>query len=160
MTAPVRTVNAEGIELIKTFEGLKDGGPDTPGLEPYLDPIGIPTIGWGSIWGIDGKRVTMEHRAISLEEAEGLLRRELFHTRLSVQRMIRVPLTDNQFAALASFTYNLGGGNLQASTLRTKLNREDYFGAADEFPKWRRAGGVILPGLVRRRAAERALFLA
>ena len=86
------------------------------------------------------------------------VRHELARTEYDVSRLINVPLTENQFGALVSFTYNVGSGNLKASTLRQKLNRGDYAGAADEFPKWRRAGGKILRGLVRRRAAERALF--
>lgn len=149
-----------GIELIKFYEGLVDGDPDTPGLDPYLDPIGIPTLGWGSIWGLDGKRVTMDHPAIDMAQAEALLAREVASTEKAVARLIRVPLTESQFSALVSFTYNVGSGRLQGSTLRMKVNRGDYAGAADEFPKWRRAGGRILRGLVRRRAKERALWLS
>jgi lysozyme len=65
----------------------------------------------------------------------------------------------NEFSSLCSFIYNVGSGNFQSSTMRMKLNRLDYGGAADEFPKWRKSAGRILPGLVRRRAAEKALFL-
>ena len=74
--------------------------------------------------------------------------------------IIKTALTENQFSALVSFTFNLGAGALQRSTLRMKLNRGEVQGAADEFPKWLIAGGRILAGLVRRRAAERALFLS
>ena len=69
-------------------------------------------------------------------------------------------LTQNQFDALVSFSFNVGLGNLQASTLRQKLNRGDYEGAGNEFPKWRKAGGKVLPGLVRRRADEKNLFMS
>lgn len=151
--------NSRGVEIIKFYEGILDGKPDTPGLDPYLDPINIPTIGWGSTWGLDHKRVTMEHPPISKDQAGFLLGRELTSTERMIARLIRVPISANMFSALASFTYNVGSGNLQNSTLRMKLNREDYDGAANEFPKWRRAGGVILNGLVRRRATEQALFL-
>jgi len=68
------------------------------------------------------------------------------------------PLSENQFSALVSFTYNVGSGNLQCSTLRMKLNKMDMAGAAKEFPKWRQAGGRILPGLVRHRIEERRLW--
>ncbi|MCY1305462.1 Lysozyme RrrD [compost metagenome] len=73
---------------------------------------------------------------------------------------MRVPLSQGQFDALASFVFNLGSGNLQCSTLLRKLNAKDYAGAADEFPRWNKAGGKVLAGLTRRRAAERALFLS
>ena len=72
----------------------------------------------------------------------------------------RVKLNQNQFDALVSFTYNLGAGALGSSTLLGKLNRGDFEGAADEFPKWNKAGGKVLNGLVKRRAAERSLFLS
>ena len=71
-----------------------------------------------------------------------------------------MPVTQNQFDALVSFTYNLGAGNLRSSTLLKKLNAGDYAGAADEFPKWNKAGGKELAGLTRRRNAERDLFLS
>lgn len=153
-------INARGLDIIKHFEGLVDGDSNTPGLEPYRDPIGIPTLGYGSIWGMDGARVAMDHRPISEAEAEFLLDREARHTENAVAKLIHASLTPNQFSALVSFTYNVGSGNLQASTLRQKINRGDYAGAADELPKWRRAGGRILRGLVLRREAERLLFLA
>jgi len=152
-------LNEQGLSIIKDFEGLVDGDPDTPGLDPYLDPVGIPTIGWGSIWGSDGRRVTMDHPPISKNEAERLLAREVRHTERYVARLLKVPVTSNQFSALVSLTYNIGSGNLQASTLLRLLNRNQVNKAADEFPKWRRAGGRILLGLVRRRAVERQLFL-
>jgi GH24 family phage-related lysozyme (muramidase) len=84
---------------------------------------------------------------------------ELHHIESAVPRLIKAPLTQNQFDALASFTFNLGSGRLQSSTLRAKTNRLDYEGAADEFPKWRKAGGRVLAGLVRRRAEERRLWM-
>jgi lysozyme len=76
-----------------------------------------------------------------------------------VSAAVTVPLNDNEFGALTSFTFNLGIGNLKSSTLLKKLNAGDRAGAADEFGKWVNAGGKPLPGLVKRRAAERALFL-
>ena len=119
----------------------------------------VPTIGYGSTWTFDGSRVTLHHPSITEDEAEILLLREIRNSEKAVDRLIQVDLNENEFSALCSFVYNLGSGNLQSSTLRAKLNRTDYEGAANEFPKWRRAGGRILAGLVRRRAAEKALFL-
>jgi lysozyme len=140
-----------GLEIIKMFEGFRS--------EPYLCPAGVATIGFGSTRGVDGNRVTLEHGAISRDEAEEMLAHDLQNVEKSVGRLIRVPLTQNQFDALVSFTYNLGSGRLQSSTLRSKLNREDYEGAADEFPKWVKAGGRVLPGLVKRRVVERRIFM-
>ena len=79
---------------------------------------------------------------------------------LGVFKVRLMLISDNQFSALVSFTFNVGAGALQRSTLRMKLNRGEYQNAAGEFPKWRMAGGRVLAGLVRRRAAERALFMA
>ena len=142
--------NDAGIEIIKHFEGWSAKG--------YQDPIGIWTIGYGSIWELCGGRVTAKTPPLSEEEGELLLRRELNHVEKAVDRLIIVELTGNAFSSLCSFTYNLGSSRLKSSTLRAKLNRGDYKGASAEFPKWRRAGGRILSGLVRRRVEERKLF--
>jgi len=147
-------------DIIKKWEGLVDGDPDTPGLDPYICPAGVPTIGWGSTWDRNGNPVTMQHPPITVQEAQELLEQEVSHTELALLRLVTAELTPEQHAALVSFTYNVGSGNLQASTLRRKLNRGDYDGASDEFPKWRKAGGRVLAGLVSRRAEERALFLS
>ncbi len=152
--------NEQGMAIIKFYEGILDGLPATPGFDPYLDPIGIPTIGYGSTWGLDADRVTMSHPPITMNEAEFLLSREAKVAELAVMKLIRSELTPNMFSALVSLTYNIGSGNFQSSTLRMKLNRGQYEDAAGEFWKWRRAGGVILRGLVRRRETERALFVA
>jgi lysozyme len=102
----------------------------------------------------------MAHPEISEAQGEYFLLREIAHVERAVSRLIRTPLNSAQFSALVSFTYNLGSGNLQRSTLRMMANRGDLIGAGEEFPKWRRAGGKILRGLIRRRAAERALWLS
>ena len=94
------------------------------------------------------------------EEVDELLYKDLKRFETGVKRLTKVALSQGQFDALVSFSFNVGLGNFQSSTLRSKLNREDYKGAAEEFPKWRRAGGKILPGLVKRRVDERALFLS
>ena len=96
---------------------------------------------------------------ITEAEAEVLLIRDLESSEGWVRRLIKTALTKNQYSALTSFIFNVGAGALQRSTLRMKLNSEKFQGATDEFPKWRRAGGRILAGLVRRRVAEQTLFL-
>jgi lysozyme len=140
-----------GIELIKRFEGFSS--------TPYLCPADVPTIGYGNTRRFDGSRVAMDDEPISEADGEALLAHELLSFERSVDKLITAELTQVMFDALVSFTYNLGSGNLQSSTLRMKLNRGNYEGAADEFPKWRKAGGRVLQGLVRRRIAERKLFL-
>lgn len=144
-------INDEGLGIIKKWEGCS--------LVPYLDPIGIPTIGVGSIWSFDGGRVTMDHRQITKAEADGLLKKQLGRTQGFIDRLVSVPVNENQFSALCSLISNIGSGNFQASSLRAKLNRLDYWGASNEFWKWRRAGGRILRGLVLRRKDETELFV-
>jgi lysozyme len=144
-------VNEAALTIIKSFEGFSS--------DPYLDPIGIPTIGFGSIWSANGDRISMDHPPVDKNKATELLQREVRHVEAAIGRLIKAELTENMFSAIASLAYNIGTGNLQRSTLRIKLNRGKYLDAADEFPKWRKAGGRVLKGLVRRRIAERALFV-
>ena len=143
--------NNAGLQIIKTFEGFRSS--------PYKCSAGVPTIGFGSTRGFDSKPVKMGMGSITEDEADQLLKRDIGSAERSVERLIRVQINDNEFSSLVSFVYNLGSGRLQSSTLRAKLNRDEREGAADEFPKWRRAGGKILKGLVLRREAERSLFL-
>ena len=144
-------INKSGLHIIVAFEGFAE--------RAYLCPAGIPSIGFGSTRLADGSRVTMDSPKITEAEAKILLRQHLDHVEMAIRKLVRVELNENEFSALCSFTYNLGSGRLQSSTLRAKLNRNDKLGAANEFPKWRRAGGRILRGLVRRRALEQKLFL-
>tara|TARA_R110000803_G_scaffold1629_11_gene5303 strand:- start:2800 stop:3177 length:378 start_codon:yes stop_codon:yes gene_type:complete len=123
-----------------------------------MDPVGVPTIGFGSIWSFDHTRLAINHRDITKNEAEFLLKRELRTTENAVARMVASKLTENQFSAICCLVYNVGSGRFRSSTIRMKLNRKDYIGASNEFWKWRRAGGKILKGLVRRRAEEKGLF--
>ena len=141
----------EGLDLIKLYEGYSSS--------PYLCPAQHWTIGYGAIWGMDDKRVTEDHPYINEDQADYLLRRDVKKSEMAVLRHIRVPLEDGQFNALCSFVFNLGSGALQSSTLRRKINRGDYIGAADEFPRWVYAGGRRLKGLVRRREHERSMFM-
>jgi len=140
-----------GIDLIKRFEGFSGN--------PYRCPADIPTIGYGSTRYADGREVSMSDPAITEPQAIQLLADTLGRYEKGVTGLATAPLTQSQFDALVSFAYNLGLGNLGNSTLLKKLNNRDYAGAADEFPRWVRGGGKILPGLVKRREAERKLFL-
>jgi GH24 family phage-related lysozyme (muramidase) len=165
-----RRINDAGLELVKEFEGLHSrtfqSGPNKGELVPngsvtaYFDPVRVPTIGWGNINSVTAGDVDV--KVITLAEAEKLLRADLAGAEDAVSDLITVPLNDNEFSALVSFTFNLGKGALQGSTLRRRLNRGDsrVSIANDEFRKWVMAGGKELPGLVRRRKAERDLFLS
>lgn len=140
--------NDAGIKLIKEFEGLR--------LKAYPDPGtgGAPwTIGYGSTFGVT-KGMT-----ITAEQAETMLRRDLKKFEGIVTMAVTVPLNENQFAALVSFAYNCGPKNLLDSTLLKRVNAGRFKDAADEFSKWNKAAGRVMPGLTRRRDAERALFL-
>jgi GH24 family phage-related lysozyme (muramidase) len=165
-----KRINDAGLELVKEFEGLHSrvfkSGPRRGQLVPnggvtaYFDPVRVPTIGWGNIDSVTASDVDV--KVITLLEAEGLLRSDLKGAEDAVSSLITVPLNDNEFSALVSFTFNLGKGALEDSTLRRRLNRGDnrVSIANDEFKKWVLAGGRVLPGLVRRRQAERVLFLS
>ncbi|MRT06985.1 glycoside hydrolase family protein [Pantoea agglomerans] len=138
-------VSNNGINLIKRFEGLE--------LKSYKDSVGILTIGYGHTHAVKAGGV------ITGEQADAFLREDLQVAELTVNTNVKVNLTQGQFDALVSFVFNLGSGNFVKSTLIKKLNAGDYAGAADEFSKWVNAGGKKLPGLVKRRAAEREVFL-
>lgn len=150
---------SEGIDFIKRFEGLHDGDRRTPLLEPMRDPIGIWTLGWGSIYDINGCWVSAATPAISPDEAEWLLMRD-FDIAMEKAILLSQPaeLVNAQIVALGSFVYNVGAAAYRASTLRCKV-RENDTTAVMEFRRWIFAGGRRLPGLVRRRAAEAALYL-
>lgn len=143
-------MTGQALELIAEFEGFS--------ASPYPCPAGVPTIGYGATRWEDGTRVTMEDAPITEARARSLLSHHCEEVGRAVDRLVVVPLAEHQRAALVSFAYNIGSGALAASTLRQRLNRGDYAGAAAEFPRWRFSGGRVLAGLVRRRAAERALF--
>jgi len=143
-------INSDGLRLLKSFESLE--------LLAYLDPVGVWTIGYGTTM-IDGQPVYRGLR-ITEAEAEALLQNDLNRFERAVRNGVTIDINSNQFSALVSFTYNVGSGAFQGSTLRRRLNQNDIAGAADEFLRWVRGGGSVLPGLVRRRDAERALFLS
>lgn len=139
------SLSQNGLDLIKGFEGLR--------LNAYQDSAGVWTIGYGHT-GPDVR----PGMSITQAQAEQLLRQDVARFEQAVRDNVRVPLTQNQFDALVSFTYNVGEGALQDSTLLRKLNAGDYAGAQTEFGRWVYAGGERLEGLERRRAAEAALF--
>lgn len=141
----MREINQAGIDLIKSFEGFR--------AEPYQDSIGIWTQGWGHTLGID-----QNSPEITQEDAEIWLEDDLSDAEHSVENKVSVALNDNQYAALVSLVFNIGSFPL-LGTLGIKLNNGDYEGAADEFQRWCHAGGQVVEGLVRRRDAEKALFL-
>ena len=144
-------ISDKGISLIKQLEGLR--------LTAYQDSVGVWTIGYGWTQPVDGKPIRAG-MTIKEETAERLLRTGLVGYESDVSKLVKVRLTQGQFDALVSFAYNLGTRALSTSTLLKKLNAGDYAGAADEFPRWNKAGGKVLPGVTRRREAERALFLS
>jgi lysozyme len=138
------TYSPNGFKLTEQFEGLQ--------LKAYQDIAGIWTNGYGNTHNVvPGSTITMEQAvsdlASNIEGAEFV-----------VNRVVTVPLTQNQFDALVDFVFNLGSGNFQSSTLLRLLNQKNYVGASQEFPKWNHSGGHIVEGLTRRRLAEQALF--
>lgn len=144
-----RQITQAGINLIRKFEGFSS--------TRYICPAGVYTIGYGhairkgELW--DSPTVT-----ITEEEATALLIEDVKIAERAVSRLIAVPLSDSQFDAIVDFTFNLGGGALQRSTLRSMLNRGEYQNTSLEFPKWCWAGGRRVNGLLRRRIEEQKLF--
>ncbi len=135
---------AAGIKLVADFEGFRS--------QAYLCPAGVWTIGHGFTKGVKrGDTITLADSLKRLEQ-------EYIGFESAVLRLVKVPLTDNQLAALTSFAFNVGTGALGSSTLLRLLNAGQYEDAAKQFARWNKAGGKALSGLVRRRAAEAALF--
>ncbi len=139
-----RRINQNGIDLIKQFEGLH--------LSPYLCPSRIWTIGYGHT------RTVRAGMQITEAQADQLLDEDLRLFERSVSRLVTVPLSDNQFAALVCFCFNIGTGNFESSTLLRLLNRGWYEQVPAQLMRWNRANGEIFGGLARRRAAEARLW--
>ena len=146
----MRHVTQHGINLIKRFEGFE--------AEIYLDAAGLPTIGYGHL--LRSGEAEMFKNGISPEAGEALLIKDVLSAESAVLRLVRVPLTDGQFDALVSFTFNLGAGALQRSTLRRKVNREEHNEVPEQFMRWVWAGGRSLRGLIRRREEESLHYIA
>ena len=144
----VRHVTDVGLQFVRSFEGFRP--------EVYICAAGWPTIGYGHVV-LGGEDFS---DGVAEEQALALLARDVVVAERSVLRNIRVPLSDEQFDSLASFCFNLGGGALQRSALRARVNRKEHDAVPPEFLKWCRAAGVILKGLLRRRRAEADLYVA
>jgi lysozyme len=149
-------ISKVGIELIKRFEGcheVKSGGL----VHSYRDPVGIWTIGYGHTKDVKADQV------VSMETADAFLVADAEDAVAAVRRYVKVSLTQNQFDALVSFTFNLGAGNLRSSTLLRLLNAGQYNSVPEQLNRWNkgRVGGklVVLNGLTRRRSAEGAMFM-
>lgn len=133
--------------IARRFEGLY--------LRPYLCPAGVPTIGYGATHYEDGRRVRLSDPPISRERAETLLVHMLRHEYLPAVRKACPGVTEpGRLGALLDFTFNVGSGNLRASTLRKKVNGEDWDEVPEQLRRWNKGGGRVLKGLVRRREAE------
>tara|TARA_R110000772_G_scaffold37589_3_gene89189 strand:- start:821 stop:1267 length:447 start_codon:yes stop_codon:yes gene_type:complete len=143
----------KGIELIKKYEGFES--------KPYRCPAGVPTIGYGATYYPNGDRVTMNDKSINEAEAEELLYSMVSSYENAVNRYVQTFISQNQFDALVSFTYNLGAGALQKSTLLKKVNQNpcDLY-ISNQFSRWVKAGGKTLNGLVKRRKEEAELYFS
>lgn len=154
-------VSQKCIDNIKKDEGVRQ--------RPYQCPALLWTVGVGHVIDPNHAKVPLAQRkalpipagwdrVVSMEEIDEILRKDLARFEQGVSRLITAPLTQGQFDALVSFSFNVGLGNLQNSTLRMKVNRQDYEGAAEQFLVWTKAGGKVLPGLVKRRTHEKEMF--
>ncbi len=139
-----RRINQDGIDLIREYEGLH--------LTPYLCPGRIWTIGYGHT------RTVRAGMTITPAQADQLLNEDLGLFERAVSRLVTVPLNDNQFSALVCFTFNVGAGNFESSTLLKLLNRGWYEQVPAQLMRWNRANGEVFGGLYRRRAAEARLW--
>jgi len=148
------TLTKAGANMIHHFEGcLKKEGDK---YKAYKCPAGVLTIGHGHT-NHHGRKFDATSRW-TREECDAAFFEDMEGFEAAVRRLVRVPLTDYQFDALVSFTYNCGEGNLAKSTLLKRVNSGDHKGAAAEFHKWNKAGGKVLAGLTRRRASESLLY--
>jgi len=135
----------QGIDFLKGFEELR--------LEAYLDGGGVPTIGWGHTKGVKlGQTIT-------IEQAEQFIREDLQEAELCVERQVPYGLAPHQFDMLVSLVFNIGVSAFTKSTLLKKLDQSDIQGAADQFERWCFDNGKKIKGLLRRRKAERVIFL-
>jgi len=135
-------------ELCKHFEGFSG--------TPYLCPAGVPTIGYGNTYYSSGVKVTLKDTPITEQQASELLQHELWYTYLPAVLKLCPSLIDHPsiLNAIVDFTYNLGVGRLKSSTLRKKINAQDWVGTKEQLMLWTRGGGKVLKGLYLRRQAE------
>ena len=147
----ITQVSTNGLNLIKSFEGFSS--------TPYLDSVGISTIGYGATYYPGGTKVTLQDTPINESQACDLLANMLSTYEKSVDSFVVPEINQNQFDALVSFCYNIGAANLKISTLLKKVNiNPNDPTIANEFVRWDKAGGNVLPGLLRRRQAESTLY--
>ena len=146
------TPSQDCYDIICAFESFKGS--------PYQCQAGVWTIGYGTTVYQNGKPVRPTDHPITRDKAIAYMRRDVDRFSADVASLVTVPLQQCMFDALVSFAYNVGAGakGLGGSTLLKLLNAGDYYNAAEEFPKWNKAKGLVSNGLIRRRAAERALF--
>ncbi|WP_336021457.1 lysozyme, partial [Acinetobacter pittii] len=145
-----KTTSDVGVDLITGFEGTR--------FKAYDDGVGVWTIGTGTTVYPNGVKVK-KGDTCTAEQAKTYFKHDLAKFEKAVNESVTVPLTQNQFDALVSLTYNIGSGAFKSSNLLKLLNKGDYQGAADQLLRWNKAKGKVLNGLVRRREAERTLFL-
>ncbi len=145
----MRHVTANGLRLIKRFEGFSS--------KIYKDAAELDTIGYGHL--ILPHEIHLYKNGISELDAESLLRKDLIIAEMAVTRLINIPLNNNQFDALVSFTFNLGAGALQRSTLRAKVNRQEHEQVPDELMRWVYVGGRKQLGLIYRRKIEAKTYI-
>ena len=149
----ITKIGTKGLDLIKSFEGLK--------LKPYLCPANVPTVGYGSTFYENDKKVKLTDPSITEQRASELLLDSLKGFERYVDSYCRYDINQNQFDALVSFCYNLGPANLKSSTLLKKANvNPNDPTIAQEFLKWNKAGGRALKGLTKRRQAESDLYFS
>jgi len=146
-----RQTSEKGLERIRQHEAFR--------AKMYLDSAGLPTIGYGTLIDTAGEQYLMT-ATITKSEAEELFKRDVSKFEKAVNDSVKVPINQNQFDALVSFTYNVGAGNLRSSTLLKRINRnEPQETIAQEFSKWVFSGGKKVGGLITRRGHEAVLFL-
>lgn len=143
-------MSEKGEALIKISEGFRS--------KPYLCPAGVPTIGYGTTVYANGVPVSLDDKPVTEPQALAIMRNQLPTYENAVNRYVQVPINQNEFDALVSFTYNFGNNAFRTSTLLKKLNLSDYDGAAKEFDRWIYEDRKKSNGLIKRRAAERRLF--
>mgnify|MGYP000268254113 CR=1 FL=1 len=144
----MRQINKTGLDLVKQHEGFRD--------KAYVCPAGKLTIGYGHV--ILKNEQNLKREIISKQKGEQLLKSDIAKAIKAVEKHITVPLNDNQFSALCSFTFNLGGENLRKSTLRKMLNKRKYNAIPFQLSRWVFSGKKKLKGLVKRRKEESELF--
>lgn len=151
MAGSIADALGEAGELCRRFEGFR--------AAPYLCPAGVPTIGYGSTFYPDGTKVALTDTPITPRRADEMLEHELARLVAPVTAACPLLLANAaRLAAILDFTYNLGIARLRASTLRQRVNAQDWRAAQSELRRWVRGGGKILPGLVARREAECAII--